>query len=199
MRSKCLFVCVYLTVNSPELCTHHSGMNIDRKKSVNVDVSEEADNLFGLSTRVYDCCVYVGLYSVRICIASSFLYCAVHQHWLYRGHNGVPCGGEHICVVVALVVPLQLLGEVLSGQLWQQPMGFEVRVAMGTPRSVLHSIKGGHWTEARGSTAAGSTYMLPEYEGEDGSRQLCQEDEKDEHEELRRARKREGERESNGE
>lgn len=35
----------------------------------------------------------------------------------YCGHDGVPCGGEDVGVVVALVVPLQLLGEVLSGQL----------------------------------------------------------------------------------
>lgn len=29
-----------------------------------------------------------------------------------------------------------------------------------------------------------ATYVFPEYEGEDGSGQLCQEDEQDEHEEL---------------
>ena len=40
----------------------------------------------------------------------------------YRSHDGVPCGGEDITVVVALIMPLQLLGEVLSGQLKRQLM-----------------------------------------------------------------------------
>lgn len=35
----------------------------------------------------------------------------------YCSHDGVPCGGEDVRVVVALVMSLQLLGEVLSGQL----------------------------------------------------------------------------------
>lgn len=35
-------------------------------------------------------------------------------------HDGVPCGGEDVAVVVALIMTLQLLGEVLSGQLNKQ-------------------------------------------------------------------------------
>lgn len=37
--------------------------------------------------------------------------------WPYCSHDGVPCGGEDVSVVVALIMSLQLLGEVLSGQL----------------------------------------------------------------------------------
>lgn len=37
--------------------------------------------------------------------------------WPYCSHDGVPCGGEDVGVVVALVMSLQLLGEVLSRQL----------------------------------------------------------------------------------
>ncbi len=35
----------------------------------------------------------------------------------YCGHNGVPCGGEDISAVGALVMCFQLLGEVISGEL----------------------------------------------------------------------------------
>lgn len=40
--------------------------------------------------------------------------------WPYCSHDGIPCGGEDVSVVVALIMSLQLLGEVLSGQLKQQ-------------------------------------------------------------------------------
>ena len=33
----------------------------------------------------------------------------------HRGHDGVPCGGEDIGVVLTLVVAFQLLAEILSG------------------------------------------------------------------------------------
>ena len=35
----------------------------------------------------------------------------------HRGHDGIPCGGENIGAVVALIVMLELLSEVLPGQL----------------------------------------------------------------------------------
>lgn len=37
--------------------------------------------------------------------------------WPYGRHDGIPCGGEDVGVVVALIMSLQLLGEVFSGQL----------------------------------------------------------------------------------
>lgn len=37
----------------------------------------------------------------------------------YRRHDGIPRGGEDVGVVVALIMSLQLLGEVFSGQLKQ--------------------------------------------------------------------------------
>lgn len=47
-------------------------------------------------------------------VGKSSLPCVL---WPYCSHDGIPCGGEHISVVVALIMSLQLLGEVLSGQL----------------------------------------------------------------------------------
>lgn len=42
------------------------------------------------------------------------------MRWPYCSHDGIPCGGEDVSVVVALIICLQLLGEVLSGQLQQE-------------------------------------------------------------------------------
>lgn len=35
----------------------------------------------------------------------------------YCSHDAIPCGGEDVSVVVALIMSFQLLGEVFSGQL----------------------------------------------------------------------------------
>lgn len=46
----------------------------------------------------------------------------------YCSHDGVPCAGEDVAVVVALIMALQLLCEVLSGQLNQETVKPEVSV-----------------------------------------------------------------------
>lgn len=43
--------------------------------------------------------------------------------WPYCSHDGIPCGGEDISVVVALIMSLQFLGEVLSGKLKKKDGG----------------------------------------------------------------------------
>lgn len=40
--------------------------------------------------------------------------------WPYCSHDGIPCGGKGVSVVVALIMSLQLLREVLSSQLKEQ-------------------------------------------------------------------------------
>lgn len=64
---------------------------------------------------------YEGFF-LKIAIYGLCAECQVKKEPIvaYCGHNGVPCGCEDVTVVVALIMTLQLLGEVLSGELNQQ-------------------------------------------------------------------------------
>ena len=73
--------------------------------------------------------------------------------WPYCSHDGIPCGGEDVSVVVALIMSLQLLGEVLSGQLRQQPDGVEVSLAT---KIISVSFREHHWTQGLGVILMGN-------------------------------------------
>lgn len=51
------------------------------------------------------------------------------QH-TYCGHDGIPCGGEDICVVVALIVSFQLFGEIFPGQLHKNPAQADISITV---------------------------------------------------------------------
>lgn len=70
--------------------------------------------------------------------------------WSYCSHDGVPCGGEDVGVVVALVMSLQLLGEVLSCQLGRSgEAGYEKK------KSLKVSITAGFLTTRESISTSG--------------------------------------------
>lgn len=79
--------------------------------------------------------------------------------WPYCSHDGIPCGGEDVSVVVALIMSLQLLGEVLSGQLKKKKTESKSMSHHRGKTSFLHN-RDNHWTQGLSIFLVGTDFHI---------------------------------------